>query len=52
VVHGIQRRLDLAQRRTEPLEQARAGFGWCDAARGAVEQPNAEPDFKPSYGFA
>ena len=34
-VDHIERRLDLAQRRTEPVEQARAGFGrarrcvWC-----------------------
>jgi hypothetical protein len=50
--YHIQRSLDFARRRTQPLEEARARFGWCDAARGAVKQPNAEPIFKPSYGFA
>ncbi len=51
-VDHIQRRLDLPQRRTEPIEKPRACFGRRDAARGAVEQPDAELGFEPAHGFA
>ena len=51
-VHHIERRLDLAQRRAEPLEQARARFGRGDAARRAVEQPDAELGLQPAHRLA
>ena len=51
-VDHIQRRIDLCQRRTEPIQQPRACFGWRDAARGAVEQPYAQARFEPAHGFA
>ena len=51
-VDDIQRRLDLAERRPQPVEQARAGLGGCDAARGAVEQADAQPLLQPADRFA
>ena len=51
-VHHIERRLDLAQRRREPIEQALAGLGRRDAARGAVEQPDAELRLQPAHRLA
>ena len=40
------------QRRRQPLEQARAGLGRGDAARGAVEQPHAQPGLQPAHRLA
>ena len=51
-VDHVQRGLDLHQRRTEAIEQPGTRFGWGDAARGAVEQPDAEAGFEPAHGFA
>ena len=51
-VHHVERRLHLGQRRAEPLEQARAGLGRRDAARGAVEQADAELRLQPAHRLA
>ncbi len=51
-VDHVERRLHLAQRRAEPVEQARAGLGRRHAARGAVEQPHAEPRLQPAHRLA
>ena len=51
-VDHVERRLDLGQRRAEPLQQARARLGRRDAARGAVEQPDAEPRLQPAHRLA
>ncbi len=47
-VHLVQRVADIAQRRSEPFEQAPAGLRQRDAARGAVEQADAQALLQPA----
>ena len=49
---GLQRQLDLAERRPQPLEQGRAGFRRRNAARRARQQWHAEFGLEARYGMA
>lgn len=51
-IDRINRRFNLAKSWGEPIEEARARFSWCDAARRSIEKPNAQSIFEPSYGLA
>ncbi len=51
-VHRVERGGDFAERRQQPVEQARAGLGQRHAARGAVEQAHAEPLLQPAHRLA
>ena len=48
-VDHVECRLNLGQRRAEPLEQALAGLGRGDASGRAIEQPHAELRFQPAH---
>jgi hypothetical protein len=51
-VDHVQRGMNLGQRGGQAFEQTGAGLGGGDAARGAVEQADAEPGFEAADGFA
>lgn len=51
-VGHVQRRLDRVQRGRQLLQQALPGRRGRHAARGAVQQPQAQPGFQPAHRFA
>lgn len=51
-VQPIERRLDLAQRRGQPIKKTLPRIGQGHAARRAIEKPNAQPGFQTSHRFA
>src|SRR6185437_6373031 len=51
-VDRIERRVELAQDRIEPLQEVAAGLGRRHAAGGAVQQPHAETRLQPPHRIA
>lgn len=51
-VDDVECRLDLVERRPQTLQQAGAGLGQRDAARGAGEQAHGEPALESAHGLA
>ena len=48
-VDDVERRLDLDQRRPQPLEEPRAGLRRDDAARASMQQSHAQLRFQPAH---
>ena len=51
-VHHVERALDLAQRRRQPLQEPLARLGRSDAAGRAIEQAHAERGLQPPQRLA